>query len=169
MELGRKMVESSVNHPRVVTVVMVGLTLLFALGAGLPTLWPDALPFLHPLQVDTDPENMLPKDEAVRVFHDAMKKEMALHDMIVLGVVNEKDPDGVFNPRSLQRIYELTEYAKGLRWPDPKDPEKQVGVISVDLIAPSTVDNIDQAGEVALFLKHLGEGDVFVAQRPPSR
>ena len=112
----------------------------------MPSVWPEAFPFLHPVEVDTDPENMLPEDAAVRVFHDAMKKEMSLYDIVVLGVVNESDPDGVFNPESLKRIYELAEYAKTLHWPDEKNPEKRAGVVEVDLIAPSTVDNIEPGG-----------------------
>jgi predicted RND superfamily exporter protein len=69
---------------------------------------------------------------------------------VVVGIVNKKDPNGVFNPSSLKKIYELTEFAKTLRWPDEKDPNKQVGVIEVDLLAPSTVDHIGQGepGEV---------------------
>lgn len=65
---------------------------------------------------------------------------------MVLGVVNETHPDGVFNPESLRRIYELTKYAKTLRWQDKENQGEQVGVIEVDMIAPSTVDNIEQGG-----------------------
>lgn len=125
---------------------MVSTTLILALLAGLPSIWPDAFPFLTPLKVDTDPENMLPEDEPVRVFHNRMKREMSLYDMVVLGVVNDTHPDGVFNPDSLARVYELTQFAKTLRWEDPDRPGEFQGVIAVDLIAPSTVENIEQAG-----------------------
>jgi hypothetical protein len=112
---------------------MVALTIV--LGALIPL-----------VKVDTDPENMLSEKEAVRIFHHEMKRTFAIHDMVVLGIVNEKDPDGVFNPDSLAKIYDLTTFAKGLKWPDPEDPNKEEGVIEVDLIAPSTVDSIQQAG-----------------------
>jgi predicted RND superfamily exporter protein len=69
-----------------------------------------------------------------------------LSDIVVVGIVNDKDDNGVFNPVSLARIYELTEYARTLRWPDEHDPDKEVGVIEVDLLAPSTVDHIGQGG-----------------------
>jgi uncharacterized protein len=95
--------------------------------------------FIFNVKVDTDPENMLSAKEAVRVFHSQMKKEFSLHDMIVLGVVNEKHINGVFNKDSLAKVYELTEFAKTLVW----DNE---GVIEKDIIAPSTVDNIEQGG-----------------------
>ncbi|AKJ63583.1 efflux RND transporter permease subunit [Kiritimatiella glycovorans] len=132
------------RHPRAVTLLMVKLALLLALLAALPTLWPEQFTGLAPLKVDTDPENMLPKDAEVRVYHDRMKETMSLNDMVVVGVVNEQDPDGVFNPDSLRRVYELTEYAKGLRWPAGDATNETVGVVPIDIIAPSTVDNIEQ-------------------------
>ena len=69
-----------------------------------------------------------------------------MNDIVVVGIVNDKNPDGVFNPSSLASVYELTEFAKTLRWPDKEDPNEQIGVIEVDLLAPSTVDHIGQAG-----------------------
>lgn len=146
MEIGRSMVEFPINRPKFVTGIMVFVTLLLLLVAGLPTIWPDTFSALNPMEVDTDPENMLPEDEVVRVFHNEMKREMSLYDIVVLGVVNEAHPDGVFNPDSLSKIYELTQYAKTLRWPAKHDPDENVGVVEVDMIAPSTVDNIEQGG-----------------------
>ena len=52
-----------------------------------------------------------------------------------MGVVNEKDPDGVFNPTSLRNIHQLT---RGI--------ERIDGVIRPDLLSISTVDNISQGG-----------------------
>ena len=147
MNLGGRMAQSSMRHPWIVTLVMVQVTVVLALLALVPSFWPGAFPALHPITVDTDPENMLPEDETVRVFHDRMKEEMALHDMMVVGVVNDTHPDGVFNPESLRRVYEVTQYARQLQWPDPENPEETEGVIRIDLIAPSTVDNIEQGDQ----------------------
>ncbi|MDY6823699.1 MAG: MMPL family transporter [Thermodesulfobacteriota bacterium] len=144
MTPGTALTEFSTARPKLVTTLMLQITLIIALLAILPTFWPGTFSGLNPLHVDTDPENMLPHDAPVRVFHDNMKKEMALYDMVVLGIVNEEHPDGVFNPASLKKIYELTQYAKTLQWPDPDNPEQTVGVIEADMIAPSTVDNIEQ-------------------------
>ena len=72
-----------------------------------------------------------------------------------MGVVNNKDPNGVFNPSSLARIYELTEFAKTLRWPDEHDPNRQIGVIEVDLLAPSLVDHIGQGGPGVVMFEWL--------------
>ncbi|PQA89523.1 efflux RND transporter permease subunit [Hyphococcus luteus] len=120
--------------------------ILIALVAA-PTFAPRAFSFLEPLKVDTDPENMLSADEPVRVFHNDMKKEFNLHDLIVVGVVNEKNEDGVFNTETLGDVYELTKFAETIRWTDgaSEDAAKK-GVIAVDIIAPSTVDSIEQAG-----------------------
>ncbi|MDY6905283.1 MAG: MMPL family transporter [Thermodesulfobacteriota bacterium] len=147
MKLGTALTEFSTSRPKLVTTIMVQITLILAILALLPTVWPQTFSGLNPLHVDTDPENMLPHDAPVRVFHDEMKKEMALYDMVVVGVVNDEHPDGVFNPDSLKDIYELTQYAKTLQWPSPDSPDETVGVIEVDMIAPSTVDNIEQGDQ----------------------
>jgi len=133
MDIKQKITNYSLRHYKLVTVVMAAFTL--ALGALIPL-----------IKVDTDPENMLSADEPVRLFHNQTKEQFALSDIVVVGIVNNKDPNGVFNPSSLARIHELTEFAKELRWADPNDPNKQIGVIEVDLLAPSTVDHIGQGG-----------------------
>jgi len=133
MDSKQKITRFSTEHYRVVTFIMVFITLI--LGALIPL-----------IKVDTDPENMLSEDEPVRVFHNQTKERFTLSDIVVLGIVNNKDPNGVFNPTSLARIYELTEFAKTLRWPSEDDPNEQVGVIEVDVMAPSTVDHIGQGG-----------------------
>jgi len=87
------------------------------------------------IKVDTDPENMLPADAPVRVFHRSVKKEFSIYDMVVLGITNEKNPQGVFNVDTLTKIYLITEEIKDID-----------GVISREVIAPSTKDNIEQGG-----------------------
>ena len=146
MKIGTRLANLSVKHPWIVTGVMVCMTVVLGLGAGLPSLWPGTFKTLNPLKVDTDPENMLPSDEAVRVYHNQMRRELALYDMVVVGIVNETHQDGVFNTESLSRIYELTEFAKTLRWDDPENPGEEIGVVTVDMIGLSTVDNIEPGG-----------------------
>jgi len=133
MELRQKITEYSLAHYKLVTVIMIAFTV--GLGALIPL-----------IKVDTDPENMLSEDEPVRVFHNQTKKRFVLSDIVVVGIVNNKAPNGVFNPASLGKIYELTEFARKLRWPSEEDPNEQIGVIEVDLLAPSTVDHIGQGG-----------------------
>jgi predicted RND superfamily exporter protein len=129
MKVSSKIIQLSINKPKLVTSVMVVAT--FLLGS-----------LLSMVQVDTDPENMLNEQEPVRVFHHLTKKDFNLYDVVVLGIVNEKNPDGVFNPATLKRVQELTEFSLTLS--DPKNPEKRV--VSRNVIAPGTVDNIEQAG-----------------------
>ncbi len=134
MDFKQKMTDYALRHYKLVTLIIVIFVLV--LGALIPR-----------IKVDTDPENMLSPDEPVRVFHNVNKEQFALHDIVVLGIVNDKDPNGVFNPASLARIYELTEFAKTeLIWPDEKYPNQQIGVIEVDILAPTTVDHIGQGG-----------------------
>ncbi len=152
----RRFMDWCIDNHRTTTAVMVAFTLALALLAALPSIWPETFPRLHGVQVDTDPENMLPADEPVRVFHDSMKEEFALYDMLVIGVVNDKAPDYVFNPETLRHIHELTEYAKTLHGAaigKPEDPK--AGVIGIDIIAPSTVDNVEQGGLGAVSFEWL--------------
>jgi hypothetical protein len=102
--------------------------------------------FIPMIRVDTDPENMLSADEPVRVFHNQNKQIFDLSDIVVVGVIDEKDPDGVFNPATLTNIYNLAQFSKTLRWPDEHDASKTDGVVEVDIIAPSEVDHISQGG-----------------------
>jgi len=133
MDLRQSIANYSLSHYKLVTTVMIVFTL--ATGALIPL-----------VKVDTDPENMLSEDETVRVFHNLTKERFSLNDIVIVGIVNNKNPNGVFNTTSLARIYELTEFAKTLSWPDEKNLNEQIGVIEVDLLAPSTVDHIGQGG-----------------------
>jgi uncharacterized protein len=135
--------EDAASRPRSYMAGAGVLSLLLILLVAVPSLWPASVPVLNGLQIDTDPENMLEADEPVRVLHNDMKREFGLYDMIVVGVVNPDHPQGVFNVESLKNIHALTEYAQTLQW---EADGEQRGVIGVDVIAPSTVDNIEQAG-----------------------
>ncbi|MCP4642138.1 MAG: MMPL family transporter, partial [bacterium] len=144
MKIGSFIVRISTDRPRLIAGVMLAVTLVLAVLAAVPSVWPNTFPMLHPVKVDTDPENMLSRNEAVRVFHNDMKKVFALNDIVVLGVVNETDENGVFNPGSLRKIYDLTQYALTLQGEAIGIEDPQGGVIGADVIAPSTVDNIEQ-------------------------
>ncbi len=140
------LIQFSINRPHIISRLMWISTLLIIMLAVLPSVWPKTFTSLAPLTVDTDPENMLSADEPVRLFHNKMKKEFSLNDIVVVGVVNDKTENGVYTPETLNRVYELTEFAKTLSWPDKENPELQAGVVEVDMIAPSTVENIEQGG-----------------------
>lgn len=120
--MGRQIASLAMNHPRMVFLATLLLTLV---GTALIPL----------IEIDTDPENMLPADQADRVRHNAIKEQFNLHDMIVVGVVNERSDNGVFNPESLAGIHTLSDEIAGID-----------GVIRRDLLSLATVDNIQQDG-----------------------
>ncbi|MCX8043880.1 MAG: MMPL family transporter [Desulfobacterota bacterium] len=123
----------SLQHWKLLTAIMIIFTVACAA-------------FIPFIRVDTDPENMLPFDEPVRVFHRHSKQVFDLSDIVVVGVVNEQHEDGVFNPTTLTNIYHLVQFSKTLRWPDEHDPTRTGGVVEADIIAPSEVDHIRQGG-----------------------
>ena len=127
----KRMIDFSIRRPKFVIMLTAALTLLAALQ------------FLK-VRIDTDPENMLPESEFVRVFHKEIKQEFALYDYVVLGIVNEKNDRGVFNPVTLDAIYRVSDYVKGID-----------GVIGYELISPTTKDDIEQAGPGTVSFKWL--------------
>ncbi|MDF1554034.1 MAG: MMPL family transporter [Deferrisomatales bacterium] len=134
--MGRRITEFAVNHPKLVLALALLVTALSLTRVGT-------------IRVDTDPENMLSEEARVRVFHHQVKAAFALSDMVVVGVVNEVDPDGVFNPATLGAVHRLTQGIRGI-----------AGVVLQDLMAPGTVDDILQAGPGTVRFQYLME-------RPP--
>ena len=124
-----KMVEYAVNKPKVIIRSTLIVTLLMCL-------------FLPFASIDVDPENMLAADEPARVFHNQMKKQMDINDLIVLGVENPNHPSGVFNPKSLNQIFELSNFLKTIRWNNKQDPGLKEGIITHNILSPNQVDAI---------------------------
>ena len=118
----KQIVAYSLNRPKVVIFAVFLITL--ALGAMIPR-----------IHIDTDPENMLPADEPSRVFHDEIKEKFGLHDMVVVGIVNNNHANGIYNPDTLKSLHEIS-----------KAVESIDGVIRQDLMTLSNVDNITQEG-----------------------
>ncbi|MCI5073394.1 MMPL family transporter [bacterium] len=133
----------AIKHPKSFMAGVVSLVTLTIALVALPSVSQKASEYLNTIHIDTDPENMLSKDEPVRVFHNDMKKEFGLYDMVVVGVINDTHPQGVFNVETLGHVFELTQFIEQIQW---EEGGQQKGVIGVDVIAPSTVDNIEQGG-----------------------
>ena len=76
-----RIVALALGHPK--RVMLGALLLLVGLGSQLPR-----------VNIDTDPENMLPAEQGARVLHDEVKRDFALYDMLVVGVVDEERPRG---------------------------------------------------------------------------
>jgi hydrophobe/amphiphile efflux-3 (HAE3) family protein len=126
-----KIVALALRRPKAIFLI-TGLAVLLSLIA-----------FIR-VKVDTDPENMLPEKEFVRVFNHEVKKEFAIYDYIVLGVVNEKDTNGVFNPATLEKVYKITD-----------DVKKVDGVIAYELMSLANKDDIEQAGSGVISFRWL--------------
>ncbi|HZW59762.1 MAG TPA: MMPL family transporter, partial [Woeseiaceae bacterium] len=116
------LIRFATTRPRTVYTIVVLLTLV--LGA-----------LIARIRIDTDPENMLPASQPQRVFHNAVEDRFTLHDAIVVGIVNEDDPNGIFNVESLTALQQLSDAIIGLD-----------GVIAPDLMSLAEADNITQEG-----------------------
>lgn len=120
--LGDTVSRLATERPRTVYfVVLVATLVTAALMAG--------------IRIDTDPENMLPVDQADRVFHNRVEDRFALHDAIVLGIVNDVHPNGIYNVESLGALHRLSRAILEID-----------GVIAPDLMSLAEVDNLSQAG-----------------------
>ena len=89
-----------------------------------------SLAMIPMIEIDTDPENMLSKDAPARVFHNQIKTDFLMRDMIVVGLVSESN---IFTPDTLSTIEQLT-----------NDILQLDGVIKQDLLSLNVVDNISQ-------------------------
>ena len=96
------MTNFSIRRPWVVLLLIVTATVLFAIQ-------------FPKVEFDNDPENMLAEDEHIRVFHNRVKEKYSLYDFVIVGIVNDQHPDGVFNVTTLNRIHELTGELLSLR------------------------------------------------------
>jgi hypothetical protein len=120
--------EFSIKRPWIVIGLAVAITAFFAMQ-------------FPKIKIDTDPENMLPADEPVRVFYEQVKEDFALYDFIAIGVVED---NGAFTPELLNRLYRIT-----------AEIENIDGVIVRDILAPSTVDDIKQGDGGVLKIEPL--------------
>ena len=86
---------------------------------------------------------MLATSEQARVYHNQVKSEFALNDLIVVGAVT-KDNGTIFNSESLSEIKALTDKILLIE-----------GVLKKDVNSLSTIDNIEQAGEATIRFEWL--------------
>ncbi|MDH3974874.1 MAG: efflux RND transporter permease subunit [Deltaproteobacteria bacterium] len=105
------------------------------------------------IKVDTDPENMLFYDDPARVTHREFKAEFALHDAIMVGVVDETHEKGVFTPEALKNIALISEEIMEIE-----------GVIAKDLISPITTDDIQGGGGTLVIEPLMAKGELTQKQ-----
>lgn len=112
-------IQLSLDHAKKIYAVMIIMVIV-------------ALAFMPSIQIDTDPENMLPADNPARVFHNQTKSDFLMHDSIVVGAV-QTEQFGVFTPTVLKEIEQLTKHILSIE-----------GVIEKDVMSVSVVDNVTQ-------------------------
>ena len=62
------------------------------------------------LRFETDLEAMIPRDDPVQAYSDVVEDRFGIRDLIIIGVINNNpDENGVFNPRTLGIVKELSE------------------------------------------------------------
>src|SRR3989344_5788422 len=89
----RKLTESVIRFPKATIAVFLVATVFFAVQ-------------FPKIKIDTDPENMLEQKQPDRVFYDKVKNEFGIHDLLVVGIVDEK---AIFNSDTLARIARITD------------------------------------------------------------
>ena len=110
------LVEFSVNHPKLVVMLSIIITLIFM------TQFPK-------MRTDTNPKNMLPATSDVRVWNDEVEKTFGLYeDMIAVGIVNEK---GILNKDTLGKIQRITDEILKIK-----------GAAARDVSSFTTIDNV---------------------------
>ena len=107
------------------------------------------------VDVDTDPENMLPGDDPVRVLNRSVRSDFGTRDMIVLGIVND---DGVLTSDTLAKTSRLIDEIKTLPGVIPEGivsfklaidvPEGELSPEDVSRIASAVDGNPLLAGQV---------------------
>ena len=97
-----KMTTFSIRFPWIIIAAALIITIFF--GAQFPK-----------VSFDNDPENMLAEDEPIRLFHNKVKAQYNLYDFVIVGLVNDEHPDGIFNVETLGRIDALTHELISLR------------------------------------------------------
>lgn len=107
------------DRPKTVIGLLTLLTVLF--GLQFPG-----------ITIDADPENMLETDQVDRAYYNQIKREFGINDLIVVGVVDDKN---IFRPEALAGIARATSEILKIK-----------GVIIEDVVSPSTTDNVKSKG-----------------------
>ena len=129
-----------VDHPKTILWSVAAVTLLLA--ASLP--W---------VQTDTKADHMLPDDAPIRVLNEQVEGQFDLQDPIVIGVVNDVDPDGVLNPQTLGKLQRIT--AKAMQLP---------GIVRRNVYSFSTSKDL-QTQDGSLLQQRLLRGEDVTAEQ----
>jgi len=147
------LVEFSVNHPKLVVILSIIITLAFM------TQFPK-------MKTDTNPKHMLPDTSDVRVWNDEVDKTFALYeDMIVLGIVNEK---GVLNKETLGKVQRITDEILKIKGVASRDVNSFPTITNVTAekgmlrVAPLMTEVPKTDKEIGYLRKMLFENPLFI-------
>ncbi len=115
----KRLIWLCMDYPRAAILLMVLVTIVFGFQ----------FPKIH---IDTDPENMLPADQADRVLYNRAKQDFGIHDLMVLGITDER---GMFRPETLSGVARVVDRLLGID-----------GVITADVISLTTTDDVRAKG-----------------------
>ena len=105
------LIRFSMSRPKTIllmTAIITLITVILALNQIMQH--PDRI-------IDTDPENMLDKNEPVRLFHQTTRERFELFDMVAMGIYHPGEK-GVFTPEILQAVNAITEEILALQYND---------------------------------------------------
>lgn len=134
----KRLIWLAMDFPKSTILLVLLVTIIFGIQ----------FPKIH---IDTDPENMLPADQADRVLYNRAKQDFGIHDLIVLGIT---DDAGMFQADTLSRVARVVERLLGIH-----------GVITADVISLTTTDDVRSKGgllEVRPLMQRVPENQVEI-------
>lgn len=132
------------SHPKIVLLV-----LLLATGA--------AVNQMRQIHIETDMEAMLPHDSDAFINKQVLEERFGTTDMVIIGMLND-GKDGIYNPRSLALVDELTNWLQ-------EQPQFRTLALN-DLLSLATIKDIrgSEAGlDVEQFMPEVPESSEQIA------
>ncbi len=142
--------DSSIRKPKHIISLMLIITAIFV------------TPLFH-LEFENNREHSLPQDSPVLANCIQASRKFDLEDSIIVGIVNEEHPDGVFNIQTLTRIYNLTSQLSSLRCGAndgkavitiPANDHQQRKILVLDLSRRKLIDYLFMKNHNSLFDEH---------------
>ncbi len=147
------LVEFSVNHPKLIVLLTIIITLAFATQ-------------FTKIRTDTNPKNMLPETSDVRVWNDEVEKTFSLYeDMIVVGIENDK---GILNKDTLGKVHRITDEVLKIKGVAARDVNSFPTITNVTAeagtlkVAPLMAQVPENDAEIAALQKMLFENPLFI-------
>jgi predicted RND superfamily exporter protein len=131
-----KLTRISIKYPWMTIIVILLVTGVFLLQ-------------FPKITIDTDPENMLQKDQVDRAYYDKIKEEFDIDDIIVVGIVDENN---IFRPEALRTVNSIINAIKKIELTYTYENEEGETVtdpaINVDdIVSISTTKNLFSKGD----------------------